>query len=128
MTWPAMIILATLSVSSVTAILPDANTAAEGLHKQAELIEAQAEQIALLEEKVALLEAAIDQHRRAEVSLKAEAESERMVADSFRKLWQAEMEAGNAERRRSVWAERFVALKWGLAGAAAGVLAMEVAK
>jgi hypothetical protein len=50
------------------------------------------------------------------------------VADNFRRLWQAEMEAGNAERKRAVWAERFVALKWGLAGAAGGILAMEVAK
>lgn len=117
-----------VTLAVLLSTVPPAETPATMLEKQAELIEAQDSTIALLEQKVLALEAAIDSHKRAELALQAESDALGKQVSYYRELWQAEMVSCQAERKRAVWAERFVAMKWGLAGAAAGVLAMEVAK
>jgi hypothetical protein len=96
--------------------------------KQAELIEVQDTEIALLTEQVAQLRLAIEEHKKAEVGLTAEVDGQAKIAETYKKLWQAEMEFTAAERKRAGWAERFVALKWLGIGAAGGILAMEVAR
>ena len=128
MIWASMIMLATLNASVATETLPPAGTCAEAVAKQAELIEAQDTEIALLEEQVAQLRLAIEERKKAEVGLSAEVDGQAKIAETYKKLWQAEMEFTAAERKRAGWAERFVALKWFGIGAAGGILAMEVAR
>ena len=123
-----MIMSVMLSASGVPATLPPATTCAEAVGKQAEIIGAMQEEADLLSEKIARLEAAISEHKKAEVSLAAEVDAQVKIAETYKKLWQAEMEFTAAERKRTWWSERFVALKWLGIGAAGGVLAMEVAK
>ena len=131
MTWTATILTLTLAMSSAsvaTETLPPAGTCAEGLAKQAELIEAQDAVIALLEEQVARLRLAIEEGKKAQVGLASEVDGQAKVAETYKKLWQAEMEYTAGLSKRAVWAERFVALKWVGIGFAGGVLATEVAK
>lgn len=120
-------LLVTLNATSVGP-LPPASTCQEGLAKQAEIIQAQDEAIALQDEKIARLEAAMTEHKKAGVSLQAEVDAQAKMAETYKKLWQAEMEYTSRVAKRANWAERWVALKWVGIGFAGGVLATEVAK
>jgi hypothetical protein len=116
------------NASVATETLPPADTCAEAVSKQAELIDGQDEVIALLTEQVAQLKLAIEEHKKVEMGLTAEVDGQVKVAETYKKLWQAEMEFTAAAHKRAVWAERFVALKWVGIGFAGGVLAIEAAK
>lgn len=128
MTWLAGLTLSVILNAVSVASPPPATTCAEAVHQQADLIEAQTEMIGLLEEKVAALEAAIGFRKQAELARDAELDSCQKVTESYKKLYLAETEFSAAERKRAMWTERVLALKWGLIGGAAGVLATEVAK
>lgn len=90
-----------------------------------EALVAQDEVVKLLDQQVAELKAAVASRKEQVAALEKEVATLQEQADVYRKMWVAEAAVAEADRKRAVWREMWTALKWGVAGAASGVLMHE---
>lgn len=90
-----------------------------------EALVSQDEVVKLLDQQVAELKGANEARKAQVAALQHQIATLQEQADLYRKMYVAEAEVARADRKRAMWSEMWTAIKWGVAGAAGGVLLHE---